>query len=38
MIKPETLTHDYLLNIDNQIATAEEIDEAIKYIRAQRIM
>jgi exodeoxyribonuclease III len=38
MITPEILTQDYLLNIDSQIATSEEISEAIKYIRAQRIM
>ncbi|SFB20049.1 MULTISPECIES: hypothetical protein [unclassified Bacillus (in: firmicutes)] len=34
----ENLKTDYDLLIDNEVATEQEIDEAVKYIRALRIM
>lgn len=37
-ITPEMLKQEYNLIIDNEIATAEEIEEAIRYIKANRIM
>lgn len=38
MITPEILMQEYLLKIDSKFATVEEIEEAIKYIKAMRIM
>ena len=37
-ITPELLVQEYLLKIDNEIATVEEIEEAIKYIKTLRVM
>lgn len=38
IITPDILKQDYLLSIDSTFATVEELEEAIKYIRALRIM
>ncbi|WP_409304067.1 hypothetical protein [Peribacillus sp. SCS-155] len=38
IITPEILLQDYLLKIDGEFTTIEEIEEAVKYIKAQRIM
>lgn len=38
ILTPEILKEDYLLQIDRVFASSEELEEAIKYIRALRIM
>ncbi|MGO4890395.1 hypothetical protein ACJ2A9_21825 [Anaerobacillus sp. MEB173] len=37
-LNPETLKEKFNFKIDDKIATPEEIDVAVKYIRALRIM
>ncbi|MCI2254771.1 hypothetical protein L2D08_10385 [Domibacillus sp. PGB-M46] len=37
-ITPDLLKEQYSLKIDNEIATEQEIDEAIRYIKASRLM
>jgi hypothetical protein len=38
IITPKIFMQEYLLEIDSEMASVEEIEEAIKYIKALRIM